>query len=220
LLIIFLLVPVQPLDAAVQVSSGAVQLGNVLNYGTTAYSVGYSYPNTAEVGNNLTVALTLQVDSLSGTIEYISSYAIYVYVYVGAQIVGNGSAVSPLNSLHLYPGGSWGPINVTIPFTATGTGLAKGQSANATVSVILENQDYIANGRYLYYSTEPPVQGQAGSITIDYPASSTTTSSFSPGNGPTQLPEVLLVSGAVLMLLAVALWPRGQGRTTTTEKQV
>src|SRR5271166_3546634 len=122
--IIVLLVPVQSLDATVQPSSGTVQLGNVLTYGTTAYSVDYSHPMTAAVGTNLTIAFTLNVNSLSGAVEYISSYSIAVNVYIGAQIIGNGSIVSALNATHLYPGGSWGPNTVTIPLTANGTGLA------------------------------------------------------------------------------------------------
>src|ERR1035438_8988814 len=82
--IIVLLIPVQSLDAAVPVSSGTAQLGNVLPYGTTAYSVDYSHPTTADVGTNLTIAFSLHVDSLSGLIDYITGYAIDVYVYIGA----------------------------------------------------------------------------------------------------------------------------------------
>jgi hypothetical protein len=216
--IIALLVPVQSLDATVQPSSGTVQLGNVLTYGTTAYSVDYSHPATAEVGTNLTIAFTLHVNSLSGAIQYISTYGIGVYVYIGAQVIGNGSSVSASDAPHLYPGGSWGPNNVTIPLTASGTGLAKGQSANATVSFILQDQVDIANGRSIFFTNEPPMEGQAGSIVIHYPASSTTTSSASRGSGQTQLPELLLASGAVLMLLAVALWPRPPRRATTAPK--
>src|SRR5450756_224618 len=92
LLIIVLLVPVQSLGATVQASSGAVQLVNVLTYGTTAYSVDYSHPTTAAVGTKLTIAFTLHVNSLSGAIQYISTYGIAVYVYIGAQVIGNGSS--------------------------------------------------------------------------------------------------------------------------------
>jgi hypothetical protein len=207
-LFIILLAPFQSLNAAVDVTSGTVHLGNTLTYGTTAYSIAYSYPTTAQVGKNLTIAVTLHVDSLSGAIEYISGYAIIAYVYVGAQLVGNSSAVSGRDAPFLYPGGTWGPRSVDIPLTSSNTGLSKGQSANATVSLILQNLDYVVNGRHLFYTNEPPVQAQAGSLLIQGEALSTTASTASQGGGQAYLPDALLASGAVLMLLAVALWPR------------
>ncbi len=210
--IIALLVPVQGIGATVQVSSGTTQLGNTLTFGTTAYSVDYSYPVMAEVGSNLTIAVSLHVNSLSGVIEYIGGYGFDVYVYIGTQLVGKDSIIGPQNA-HLYPGGTWGPNNATIPLTEGNTGLAEGQSANATVTVILEDQIFVANGRQSFLTNEPPMQGQAGSFVIQHVGPSTTTtttSSAGQGAGRTYLPEALLASGVVLMLLAVALWPRSR----------
>jgi hypothetical protein len=211
--VIVLLIPVQSLDAAALVSSGTVQVGNTITYGTTSYSVDYSLPTTAEVGTNLTIALSLHVNSLSGIIDYITDYRFDVYAYIGAQQIGSGSVVSSIDAPYLYPGGVWAN-NVTIPLTASGTGLAEGQSANATVSFTLENQVYIANGRDSFYTSEPPMQGQVGGILIQYGTSSASTSTTSSastasrGIGQSYLTDALLASGAVLVILAVALWPR------------
>src|SRR5579863_7284542 len=92
LLAVILLIQSQRGYAIVPSTSGSLQLGNTLQYGATAYSVEYSYPSTAEVGTNLTIALTLHVDSLTGLVEYIYNYQLIATVFVGANAIdGNAS---------------------------------------------------------------------------------------------------------------------------------
>ena len=203
-----LLIPIQNVSAAVQTTSGTTHMSNTLQYGTTAYSVDYSYPSTARVGTNLTVSVTLHVSSLTGLVEYLYDYRLVVNVYVGPQNVLNGSITGGVIPLFLYAGSTWGPNNVTIPLTAGNTGLAKGASANATLSINLQDTVYIGGRDIALYLTEPPLQGQAGGLLIQNTITSSSTSSGgqgAPQTSQTYVPYALVASGVVLMLLAVFL---------------
>jgi hypothetical protein len=203
------MLPVQNAFSAAQVTSGTVNVGNTfLGAGNTSYSIGYSYPSTADVGTNLTVAITLQVASLTGLIEYMINWNVDVHVYIAGQPPLGGEVQAPNGGRFEYPGSSLGPFNVTIPLTEANTGLAKGQSANATVSITYGDVVWIG-GVYVYYATEPIMQGAAGSLVIQDAAASTSTST-SPsatgqGAGQNYVPYALLASGAVLMVSAVLL---------------
>jgi len=218
LLIAVLLLPFQSISAAVLTTSGSSQVGNNINFGTTSYSLEYSYPSTAEVGTNLTIAVTLHVDSLTGLAEYIDDYQLLVTVFIGSKpLFGNVSSLPGSN--FLYPGASWGPQNITIPLTPEDTGLAQGASTNATLSMTLS--DYVFIGLPFYYFTpEPQMQGDAGSLIVSYPAASTASSSTTnqtSANTPTFVPYVLLASGAVLMVFAVFM-PRGSRPPQANQK--
>jgi hypothetical protein len=202
-----LLIPVLGAHAEVQVTSGTTQLGNTLHYGNTSYSVKYSYPSTAEVGSNLTITVTLHVNSLSGLVEYITNYGLVAEVFIGSQAL-QGSFSGTQNSTFLYPGSSWGPNNITIPLTASNTGLAKGDSANATLSISL--QDNVFYGQQLnVYTTEPAMQGVAGSLLIQNGATSTSTSTTTSSTGQTYLPYAVLVVVGAIMMVGAALWREG-----------
>ncbi len=210
--IVFLLVPIPNALAAVQNTSGKLQLSNALSNGSTTYSVDYSYPSTAEVGTNLTITMTLNVVSLTGQIDHITDYRLIAYIYVGTQFVGSGYINSSATDRLLYPGASWGPNNVTVPLTAGNAGIAKGASANASVSIALQDKAYfvLPAGAQGFYQAEPLMQGLAGDLLIQNAVASTSTSATGQGiGGQTYVPYVLLASGAVLMFLAVVL-PRGQ----------
>jgi hypothetical protein len=217
LLTMILLIPVQNISAAVQTTSGTTQLSNTVEYGTTAYSVDYSYPSTAEVGTNLTIAVALHVNSLTGLVEYVYSYRLVVNVYVGTQRVLNGSIDGGVQPIFLYPGSTWGPNNISILLTAGNTGLAKGQSLNATVSITLSDTVYVGGKQIALYLTEPAMQGQAGGFVIQNAVASTSTSTTGQGTGQTYLPYALLASGAVLVLLVVFL-PRGPRSPQANQK--
>jgi hypothetical protein len=178
-------------------------MGNTLPRGTTSYDVYYSYPSTAQVGTNLTIALTLHVISLGGIVQYTSNYNLEARVFIGNHLL-NGSVHSPPTAPNLYAGSSWGPNDVTIPLTAENTGLAKGESANATIGIILS--DYVFYGAPIAaFEPESPMQGQAGSLVIQNAVVSTRSSTAGPGfgSGQTYLPYLLLASGAVIVVAAV-----------------
>jgi hypothetical protein len=223
LLTLTLLGTFQSAGAAVQIISGSTeQLGNTMSHGSTTYVVDYTYPSVAQVGTNLTISLSLHVGEFSGIIGYITAYQLQVALDVGSQqlqvtLYGPGGFNA---SSFLYPGGIWGPNNATFPLTEANTGLAVGQSANATFSVTL--LDSVAIGYpYNQYETEPAMQGQGGTLLIQNAVASTTSStsstSTSGSTGQAVLPYALLASGAVLIAAAVFL-PRGPRQTPPSQK--
>jgi hypothetical protein len=220
LVTIILLTPFYGVYAAAQITSGTTHLSNTLQYGVTVYSVDYSYPSTAEVGSNLTISVTLHVNSLTELVEYVNDFRLVANVYVGPQLVLNGSIAGGGKPLFLHPGSTLGPIGISIPLTARNTGVAEGASANATVSVTLVDTIWVA--RPLVgpasgdYYTEPAMQGAAGALVI-HNAVASTNSSTGQGTVQTILPYALLVSGAALVLLFV-FFPRGPRSPQTNQK--
>lgn len=208
LLTLALLIPIQSANADAQTTSGTINLGNTLIYGTTSYSVDYSYPSKAQVGSNLNVTLTMHVNSETGLVTYTSHYQFLLDVIVGehhlnASISGGNNTALPIAK---YPGSIWGPNTVAIPLTVNNTGLAKGQSSNATVTVTLE--DLIWYGPPLsLFDTEPPMSGGIGSLTVQNSVATSSSSGTdqTSGQNQTYLPYALLASGVVLMLSAVFL---------------
>jgi len=215
LLTLMLLGTFQSASAAVQIESGSTQqLGNTMDRGSTSYVIDYTYPSMAQVGTNLTIALTLHVGQFTGLIEYTTAYEVTVSLFVGAQtqqvtIYGPGGFNA---SSFLYPGGIWGPNNATFPLTQADTGLAVGQSTNATFSVTLVDSVEVGYP-YLVYETEPAMQGQGGTLLVQNGVTSSTSSTVTSATsgqstGQTVLPYALLASGAVLIVAAILL-PRG-----------
>ncbi len=217
LLAVILLIPALGVNAEAQNASGTATLGNSLQYGNTSYSVGCSYPSTALVGSNLTITVTLHVISLTGLVEYITNYGIVAQVFVGSQVL-EGSALSTANATFLYPGSSWGPFNITIPLTANNTGLAKGDSANATLGITLRDSVFYSAPQLNVYVTEPPMQGVAGSLLIENPATSTSTSTTTPSAGPISITYAALVVAGAVMMIGAALWPRVPRSTRANQK--
>ncbi len=224
LLPLILLGTFQSASAAVQIESGSTQqLGNTLDRGTTSYVVDYTYPSVAQVGTNLTISLTLHVGQFNGIIEYTTAYELEVALDVEGQqqqvtLYGPGGFNA---SSFLYPGGIWGPNNATFPLTAANTGLALGQSANATFSVTLLDSVEVGYP-YLIYATEPPMTGQGGTLLIQNAVASSTTSTSSSSTtsqstGQTLLPYALLASGAVLIAAAIFV-PRGPRSSPANQK--
>jgi hypothetical protein len=168
------------------------------------------------VGTNLTIAVTLHVNALTGLVEYLYDYRIVANVYVGTQRVLNGS-VNGVYLRFLYPGSTWGPNNVTIPLTEANTGLAKGESANATVTITLGDTVWIAGPQISLYLTEPAMQGSAGSLVVQNAVATTSTSANGQGAGQSYLPYALIASGVVLVLLVVFL-PRGHRSPQANKK--
>jgi hypothetical protein len=210
---VILLIPALGANAQVQNASGTATLGNSLQYGNTSYSVKCSYPPTAVVGSNLTITVTLHVNSLTGLVEYITNYGLVAQVFVGSQVL-EGSALSTANATFLYPGSSWGPFNITIPLTANNTGLAKGDSANATLGITLRDSVFYSAPQLNVYVTEPAMQGVAGGLLIENPATSTSTSTTNSHIGQTDVLYAALVAAGAVLMLGAALWPRRPGRVS------
>jgi hypothetical protein len=215
LITLILLAPFQGASAAVQIESGTTQsLGNTMSHGSTSYVIYYTYPSSAQVGSNLTISLSLRVQAFTGVIEFTVGYEMRIQLFIGAQsqqVTISGPAGFN-SSAFLYPGGTWGPINATFPLTAANTGLAVGQSTNATFSATLLDSVYVG-APYLIFETEPAMTGDGGTLLIQNDVASSTSSASStsttgPTSGQTLLPYALLASGAVLIAAAI-FTPRG-----------
>jgi hypothetical protein len=212
LMTLILLAPFQSAGAAVQIESGSTQqLGNTMSHGSTSYVIFYTYPSAAQVGSNLTISLSLRVQAFSGVIEFAVGYEMRVQLFVGTeqqQVTISGPAGFN-SSAFLFPGATWGPINATFPLTEADTGLAVGQSTNATFSATLLDNIYVG-APYLIYETEPAMTGQGGTLLIQNVGTSSASSTSTTGtsSGQTLLPYALLASGAVLIAAAIFI-PRG-----------
>jgi hypothetical protein len=96
-----------------------------------------------------------------------------------------------------------------------------GQSANATFSITLLDSIYVG-APYLIIETEPPMQGQGGTLLVQnsVATSATSTSSGSTigqNSSPGLLPYALLASGAALIAAAVFV-PRGPRPPPSNQK--
>jgi hypothetical protein len=204
-----LILSLQSVAAQTQMETGSATVGNTLQNGVTSYDLEYTHPTVAQVGQNLTIEATLHVNQFSGQVEYIAAYTLLAEVFIGDNYLSANTTVAA-GPNYLYPGGNWGPLNLTVPLTATDTGIPTGSSVNATVSLTLSDYVYVGIP-YLTYVTEPPMTGQAGSVIIQNDVATVTTSSnqgSGSGNGSSTTAYVLLGAGVVLMVFAVVL-PRG-----------
>jgi hypothetical protein len=141
---------------------GPVAVTNKLGNGT--YTVSYDYPSAASVGSDFTTHVTLVVNGLTGLQELTYQYQVTVQLGLGN---GNGLLQQVSGTSALYPGGVWGPKNVTFAITEANTGLSKGQQENATVTIRLGITTYIG-----YPFNQPRIQtmiptaSQVGNLTI------------------------------------------------------
>jgi hypothetical protein len=207
------LIPFQTAQAEVPFTSGTIPLGNTLQFGSTSYTIYYSYPPVAQVGTNMTIVVTLRVGLLTGSVDYVANYRILADVFIGGQLVSEGSVKADTTAAYLYSGTSWGPNNVTLPLTEANTGLSKGNSANASLRLRLQDQVFAVIPIYGgTFTSEPAMEGSAGSVLIQdaVPTSTTSTSTghTTNTNTTTILPYALLGAGLVLMVVAVVL-PKG-----------
>jgi len=164
------------------------------------------------------MTINVHVTALTGFIEYLVGYDVIAEISIGTLPPLKASVNSSATAPYLYPGATWGPNNVTIPLTAANTGLAKGQTANATVSVRFEDQDWYGIP-YLAYITEPPMQGSVGTMLVQNQVASTSGNGSGAGQSTVQmyLPYILMASGVVLMLFAVVL-PRAYKSSRVDQK--
>lgn len=165
---LFLFVTSQTLGA--EADSGTVLLRSGTDYGSGSYSVVYNYPSTVQTGSNLTIQMTLYVDNLTGEEAYLATYRLVVTVSIDASHVLSGSAnLTNVNQAAttyypIYPGGHWGPVNVTIPLTASNTGISPGNTRQANVSIALQDEVWIDFPVNLQFPESS--LGSAGPITI------------------------------------------------------
>jgi len=120
--------------SSVETKSGSFAIEFQNAAGKSQYTLIYAYPAEVSIGQNLTITTTLEVNDLTGVKLYVSNYQVSALVHSpGEQVVAR--TVSSNSGRILYPGGHFGPINITIPLRASDFGLASGQTTEANLSI-------------------------------------------------------------------------------------
>jgi len=209
LLLLILVAPVSVAFAssnAPQVVSGTDTIPVSLTAGNSVYSISYSYPASADVGSNLTVAIGLGVVSFTGDKLYVSSYSLSALIsFPSGKTVSDSISVSN-SSAFIYEGGTAAPTSIVLPLTAENSGLAPGQSTLVNVTVGFTDE--------VWY--EPPVGNyypEYGSVVVGQAVVT------NPASPPIWQPIALIGSGAILLSAGLFL-KRSSRRGTTASSQL
>jgi hypothetical protein len=188
--------------AAVPMNRGSVQLSQNLNgvYGISTYTVQYDFPSSVQTGSNLTFQLTLVVDNLTQVQSYITLYSLVVTVYALNPQPLTGQVGEDTGLKPLYPGGHWGPYNVTIPVTSANTGAAPGAPVNASVSLALQTKVSLG-GQYVGSTVPENPQAALGYVIINEGGSST-------GGSGNYVPYLLVGVGVVVLAVSALVFGR------------
>ncbi len=168
-LIICLLLLSSHVHAGGDVVSSSVQFSVTDQNGRSQYTLFYTYPKAVKTGSTFTITLVFVVNTLSGLREYLQDYLLTVSLPVTPHhTISQSVSVPAAEMKYLYPGGRWGPLNITMPINETASGLTPGQRVNANVSLgFLGDVLYYPPISYYY-----PEGGQqlAGNVVIEDPA--------------------------------------------------
>jgi hypothetical protein len=165
LMSVFTLPSFATVSAADSMRTGSLQLSATTGvYGQSTYAVRYQFPATVQTGSNLTFQLTLSVVDLTGLESYVTGYALVITLYVDDAHVLTSSVREPTGQIPLYPGGHWGPKNITIALTGASTGAGPGDAKNASISVALEDEVYLTTSNQISYPNS--AQGSLGSVIV------------------------------------------------------
>ncbi len=123
--------------------SGSYNVVVPTSKGTSSYMVVWSYPATVRLGERLNVSSTLYVVGLTGLKLFVDTYIMSAFVELpGKGFVGQANVSSyfgcdrPMGcgSPLIYPGGHWGPENISAPIGNPG-GIVPAGNSTATVTV-------------------------------------------------------------------------------------
>jgi hypothetical protein len=177
-----------------QTTNGTVHLSASSPYGGSDITLRYRYPPSVATGSNLVIVLTFHMDNVSGYTSYLWTLKLDVTVYIDLAHVLVGTVKSD-PSKFLYPGGTWGPINVTIPITEANSGVGAGQTRNANISIALADVAWL--GRPLNYDLPQKYQASGGYVSI-----------YSPSVSPPSLEAIVLLAGGIVIVAVAILVPR------------
>jgi len=181
------------LQAEAGIVSGSLQLSFNDTSGLSQYTILYKHPSIVTTGSNFTVTLTFIVDNLQGLKSYLRDYTLTVILPTTAHhTLSRSVSVTADKVSYLYPGGRWGPLNVTILINESSAGLSPGQVVSANVTVgFLGDVYYLAPVNYFYPESG---QVQAGQVMVQDIAPSFPTISV-----------VLIAAGGTMLLTGVLL---------------
>jgi hypothetical protein len=181
------------LQAEAGIVSGSMQLSFNDTSGLSQYTILYKHPSIVTTGSNFTITLTFVVNNLQGLKSYLQDYTLTVIMPITAHhTIYKSVSVTADKIRYLYPGGRWGPLNVTIPINESSAGLSPGQLVSANVTVgFVGDVYYLAPVNYFYPESG---QFQAGQLMVQDIAPSFPT-----------IPVVLIAAGGTLLLTGVLL---------------
>jgi hypothetical protein len=102
---------------SVVTNSGSFNLSFSDSSGMSDYTIEYRYPSEVQIGQNLTVAVSVFVDELTGLKLYVSDWAIVATVIDSNGHPQSGKFSSQTVQNFLYQGSHRGPVNISIPIT-------------------------------------------------------------------------------------------------------
>lgn len=167
-LIILAAAPFQAV-AAGSYTRGSFRVVDSNNYGTSVYTIDYSYPSTIQVGQQFNVTLTLFVTNLTGLKLYLDNYSFSVNLLSPSGSFIGSAGIKTGVSRALYPGGHWGPVNVSVPIRPSAVGIGPGgsESANITVGTITS----VFYDFPLYYDMLDTGSSSVGNVQVVYEGS-------------------------------------------------
>jgi hypothetical protein len=174
--------------------------------GTSNYTIFYYVPPAGRVGSSLNISALLHVNSLTGLKLFIRDYTLTVVLSLdNGRTIINSVNVSASEQKWLYPGGRWGPLNISLPISEQNTGLSPGMSFRANVTISLLTTVYYDNPVSNYFPESG--QGNAGTAVLQdlLGAAPWYTSSF--------VPYILMAGGSILLLFRVVFFRTIQKRT-------
>ncbi len=113
--------------------SGNFKINSVEPNGSSEYTIDYDYPKEVVTGSNLTVTVTLEINSLRGLKLFLTDYRIDVFVSIPRKLVAHGQNLG--GERYLYEGAHWGPRKIVMPINASGAGVMPGQTIAANISI-------------------------------------------------------------------------------------
>src|SRR5438132_7296636 len=180
------------------VPANQFQIRNQDVSGTSGYTVFYYVPPTAKTGSNLNVSVLLYVDTLTGLKLYVRDYGLTVAVDLGkGHTIIRSANVSIVEQKWLYPGGRWGPLNISLPITEQDTGLAPGQAVRANVTISLLATIWYDSPIFNYLPESG--DGRVGSVYVQGVGPAVSGSS-------TIVPFLLIASGAALLVTRIVVF--------------
>ncbi len=131
-----------PVRAQSQLVTGSFDITVTDQAGTSVYTIQYSYPTQVTVGQSANLSVVLQIRSLTGLKLFVSAYNITALVgvnsggFVASRTVGYYPASTDLGaSGNLYPGGHWGPYNITLPIGNAPPAPGPGETVQGFLSI-------------------------------------------------------------------------------------
>ena len=200
-LLLAALISLLPLPSASGlVPANQFQIRNQDVSGTSSYTIFYYVPPTAKTGSNLNVTVLLYLDTLTGLKLYVRDYGLTVAVDLGkGHTIIRSANVSVVEQKWLYPGGRWGPLNISLPITEQDTGLAPGQAVRANVTISLLATIWYDSPIFNYLPESG--DGRVGSVYVQGVGHAVSGSS-------TIVSFLLITGGAVLLVSRVVIFRR------------